>query len=132
MQTRELTSGDHQDRLGRLSIMLLNGAHWDMPVTETPLLDSTEVWSFINLTDDSHPIHLHMVRFQILERRPFDLSVYQLTRKIVFTGPATPLPPRGAGLERYCPGGSVDGDTDYREIRRICGTLRVALSYARA
>jgi spore coat protein A len=90
--TRELTIADYQNRLGRSSIMLLNGAHWDMPVTEKPLLNSTEIWSFINLTDDSHPIHLHMVRFQLLDRRPFDLGVYQLTGKIVFTGPATPLP----------------------------------------
>jgi len=90
--TRELTITDSQDRLGRSRIMLLNGAHWDMPVTEQPLLNSTEIWSFINLTDDSHPIHLHMVRFQLLDRRPFDPGVYQLTRKIVFTGPAQSLP----------------------------------------
>ena len=62
-----------------------------MPVTEKPLLNSTEIWSFVNLTDDSHPIYLHLVRFQILDRRPFDLSVYQLTKKIVFTGPAVEL-----------------------------------------
>jgi len=91
VKTRELTIADYQNRLGQSSIMLLNGAHWDMPVTEKPMLNSTEIWSFINLTDDSHPIHLHMVRFQVLDRRPFDLSVYQLTRKIVFTGPALPL-----------------------------------------
>jgi spore coat protein A len=91
VKTRELTIADYQDRLGRSSIMLLNGAHWDMPVTEAPVLDSTEVWSFINLTDDSHPIHLHMVRFQLLDRRPFDLAVYQLTGQLVFTGPAGPL-----------------------------------------
>jgi spore coat protein A len=86
--TRELTLADYQNRLGRSSVMLLNGAHWDMPVTEKPILDSTEIWSFVNLTDDSHPIHLHLVRFQLLDRRPFDLSVYQLTGKIVFTGPS--------------------------------------------
>ena len=91
VRTRELTLGDYQNRLGRSSVMLLNGAHWDMPVTENPLLNSTEIWSFINLTDDSHPIHLHMVRFQVLDRRPFDPSVYQLTGKIVFTGPAVVL-----------------------------------------
>ncbi len=91
VRTRELTLGDYQDRLGRSSVMLLNRAHWDMPVTETPVLNSTEIWSFINLTDDSHPIHLHMVRFQLLDRRPFDLSVHQLTGKIVFTGPAESL-----------------------------------------
>jgi spore coat protein A len=89
--TRRLTLADYQNRLGRSSVMLLNGAHWDMPVTEKPVLNSTEIWSFINLTDDSHPIHLHMVRFQLLDRRPFDLSVYQLTGKVVFTGLAVPL-----------------------------------------
>ncbi|HWM70405.1 MAG TPA: multicopper oxidase domain-containing protein [Steroidobacteraceae bacterium] len=94
---RELTINDSQDRLGRSSIMLLNGAHWDMPVTERPLLGSTEIWSFINLTDDSHPIHLHLVRFQVLDRRPFDLGVYQLTRRIVFTGPPEALSPGELG-----------------------------------
>ncbi|HXY25495.1 MAG TPA: multicopper oxidase domain-containing protein [Candidatus Acidoferrum sp.] len=89
--TRELTIADYQDRLGRSSVMLLNGAHWSMPVTEKPVLNSTEIWSFINLTDDSHPIHLHLVRFQILNRRPFDLATYQLTKKIVYTGPAVTL-----------------------------------------
>ena len=94
---RNLTLADDQDRLGRSSVMLLNGAHWSMPVTEKPLLNSTEIWSFINLTDDSHPIHLHLVRFQILDRRPFDLSVYQLTKKIVFTGPTLELEPNETG-----------------------------------
>lgn len=97
VRTRELTIADYQNRLGRSKVMLLNGAHWDMPVTEKPVLDSTEIWSFINLTDDSHPIHLHMVRLQILDRRPFDLSVYQLTKKVVFTGPTVPLTPNDEG-----------------------------------
>jgi spore coat protein A, manganese oxidase len=91
VRTRELTLADYQDRLGRSSTMLLNGMHWDMPVTEKPELGSTEIWSFINLTDDSHPIHLHLVRFQILDRRPFDVAVYHLTKKVVFTGPPVPL-----------------------------------------
>jgi len=71
--------------------------HWDMPVTEDPVLNTAEIWSFINLTDDSHPIHLHMVRFQVLDRRPFDLAVYQLSKKIVYTGPAVPLSAGEAG-----------------------------------
>jgi len=94
--SRQLTLADYQNRLGRSNVMLLNGAHWNMPVTEKPVLNSTEIWSFLNLTDDSHPIHLHMVRFQILDRRPFDLSVYQLTKKL-FTGPATELSPGELG-----------------------------------
>ncbi|MGC2404106.1 MAG: multicopper oxidase domain-containing protein [Acidobacteriaceae bacterium] len=95
--TRSLTLADYQNRLGRSNVMLLNGTHWDMPVTEKPVLNTTETWSFINLTDDSHPIHLHMVRFQILDRTPFDLTAYQLTRKIVPTGPPVPLTPNELG-----------------------------------
>lgn len=94
---RELTLADYQDRLGRSHSMLLNGSHWNMPVTEKPVLNSIEIWSFINLTDDSHPIHLHLVRFQILDRRPFDLQTYELTKKVVFTGPAQRLEPNELG-----------------------------------
>ena len=97
VRTRELTLADYQNRLGRSSVMLLNGMHWDMPVTEDPVLNTAEIWSFINLTDDSHPIHLHMVRFQVLDCRPFDLAVYQLSKKIVYTGPAVPLSAGEAG-----------------------------------
>ena len=49
-------------------LMLLNGSRWLEPVTEKPALGAVEIWSFINLTEDTHPIHLHMVRFQVLDR----------------------------------------------------------------
>ena len=97
VRNRDLTLNDYQDRLGRSKRMLLNGMRWSMPVTEKVVLGSTEIWSLINLTDDSHPIHLHLVRFQVLDRRPFDLTTYQLTRKLVFTGPAQPLDPNDQG-----------------------------------
>ena len=35
--------------------MLLNASHWKMPITEKPILNSTEIWTFLNPTDDSHP-----------------------------------------------------------------------------
>ena len=38
-------------------------------VTETPLLGSTEQWQLFNYTEDSHPLHLHLVRYQIVEKR---------------------------------------------------------------
>jgi spore coat protein A len=91
VETRPLTLGDYQNRLGMSQMMLLNRSHWSDPVTEKPVLNSTEIWSFINLTDDTHPIHLHLVRFQILERRFFDVSTYYLTGKVVYTEPARPL-----------------------------------------
>jgi len=88
VKTRELTLVDYKDAAGKPTHMLLNGAHYGMPVTETPALNSTEIWTLINLTDDTHPIHLHLVRFQILDRRRFDFEAYKKTGKLVYTGPA--------------------------------------------
>ena len=76
VRTRLLTLMNTRAPKGESMTMLLGGAHWDMPVTETPALDTVEIWSLINLTEDVHPIHLHLVRFQILDRRPFDQLHY--------------------------------------------------------
>jgi len=40
------------------------------PVTEKPTLGDTEIWSLTNLTGMSHPVHLHLVHFQVLGRQP--------------------------------------------------------------
>lgn len=45
---------------------VLNNKLWDDPVTEKPRVGATEVWQLNNETGDSHPIHLHLVQFQIL------------------------------------------------------------------
>ena len=90
VQTRLLTLSEHDDAAGNSMQMLLNESHWDMPVTEKPVLDSTEIWSFVNLSGDAHPVHLHLVRFQVLDRRPIDLFAYNADKSIVYTGPAVP------------------------------------------
>ena len=88
-RTREMTLNEFKDRAGNPLVMLLNRTPWHMPVTETAKLGSTEIWSFVNLTDDTHPIHLHHVRFQVLDRRPFDREVYLLHKApLSFTGSA--------------------------------------------
>jgi FtsP/CotA-like multicopper oxidase with cupredoxin domain len=45
-------------------------AHFEDATTFFPMLDKYEVWQLINLTDDTHPIHLHLDPFQILARLP--------------------------------------------------------------
>ena len=97
IKTRDLTLVEVDDPVQRPVTMLLNNAHWSMPVTENPVLDSTEIWNLINLTDDSHPIHLHLVRFQILDRRSFDVSAYWTTGKLKFFGPPIAPDPSEAG-----------------------------------
>jgi spore coat protein A len=44
--------------------------------SELPLEGTTEVWEVINLTADAHPIHLHLVQFQLLSRQAFDVRRY--------------------------------------------------------
>jgi spore coat protein A len=77
--------------------MLLNDAHWSMPVTENPVIGSIEIWSLINTTDDSHPIHLHLVRVQILDRTPLDRDAFQNAHQLKYRGPARPPAPGEAG-----------------------------------
>ena len=97
VKTRPLALVENMNMRGESISMLLNRTPWHMPVTENPLLNSIEIWSFINTTDDSHPIHLHLVRFQILDRRRFDPFIYLSTGEVHYTGPAAPPAPEEAG-----------------------------------
>jgi spore coat protein A len=54
-----------------------NGLHFDAPVTETPKAGTVEDWVFVNMTPDTHPMHLHLVTFQVVGRTPFDVDAYQ-------------------------------------------------------
>jgi len=44
--------------------------------TETPQEGSTELWEVANLTGDAHPIHIHLIQFQVISRQPFDVDTY--------------------------------------------------------
>ena len=39
------------------------------PTTETPVLGSVEDWQMFNFTADTHPIHLHLTQYQVVEKR---------------------------------------------------------------
>ncbi|HXP39898.1 MAG TPA: multicopper oxidase [Candidatus Acidoferrales bacterium] len=97
VQTRLLTLNEYVNKAGNPVMLLLNAAHWKMPVTEKPVLGSTEIWSLINPTNDSHPIHLHLVRFQILDRQPYVPWLFQTRRELRFIGPPEPPDPNEAG-----------------------------------
>jgi spore coat protein A len=47
----------------------LNERHFDDPVEDKVKLGSTEVWQWINLTVDAHPMHMHLVKFQVVNRQ---------------------------------------------------------------
>jgi FtsP/CotA-like multicopper oxidase with cupredoxin domain len=76
---RQVALFEGKDEFGRLQPLL--GANtgteaapiwsaiaWHSPTTENPALDTTEEWEVYNFTGDAHPVHLHLVHFQIMGR----------------------------------------------------------------
>jgi spore coat protein A len=63
------------------------------PPTEVVTAGTSEVWQFVNLTADTHPIHFHLVNVQIISRQPFDTTVNYTGGEPPLTG--NPRPPDG-------------------------------------
>jgi spore coat protein A len=97
VQTRLLTLDEYVNKSGNPVMLLLNATHWKEPATEKPVLGSTEIWTLINPTNDTHPIHLHLVRFQILDRQSYEPWLFQTKRQLHFLGPPEPPEPNEAG-----------------------------------
>jgi spore coat protein A len=78
------------------------GSRWD-DISEYPELGTTEVWSFINRSGMTHPMHMHLVMFQVLDRQPFDVE----GPDVVPSGPPVPPPTYESGWKdtvRVAPG----------------------------
>ncbi|MHB8859613.1 MAG: multicopper oxidase family protein [Thermoleophilia bacterium] len=94
---------------GRLQLQINNRLFRD-PVEEQPRDGTTEIWEFVNLTEEAHPLHLHLTQFQILNRQPLDQINYWNAKEAwragtspkpdpnsYVTGPAVAPPPHSAG-----------------------------------
>jgi spore coat protein A len=91
------------------------------PATERPTVGSTEVWEFWNVSPDAHPVHMHLVQFQVIDRRSFSAPPPQATTmsngwtgvRLVgptsWTAAAVPAPAHEAGWKDtvVCPPGQV-------------------------
>ena len=95
VKERNITLDRVADEFGRPKF-LLGKARWMDPITEDPRLNTTEIWNFINTTPNGHPMHVHLVTFEVLSRRRFDVDIFNSTGEIVFTGPEM-LPPNENG-----------------------------------
>lgn len=74
------------------SMWMINDEGWHM-ISEYPVLGTTEIWRFINRSGISHPMHMHLVAFQILDRQDFDV----IGGQIVPVGVPIPPPPNEVG-----------------------------------
>lgn len=88
---RDITVDVGRDRFNRLLFMLGNREFMDR-ITVEPIVNEVEVWRIINQGLGVHPIHIHQIQFQILDRIPFDSGAYNLNGQLRFTGEPE-LPP---------------------------------------
>jgi hypothetical protein len=55
-------------RLGTLEAGMPVPKFWMDDITENPVLGDTEIWEIYNFTADAHPIHIHLVQFEVVNR----------------------------------------------------------------
>lgn len=73
---RIVTLNDIAGPTGIPIMMLLNGQEWSAAETETPKVGSTEDWLIVGMTAGAHPIHLHLVQFQLVSRQNYNVEAY--------------------------------------------------------
>jgi spore coat protein A, manganese oxidase len=110
---REIVMKENMDMATGIPIeVLLNGKMFNemdeadnMIIDETPKVGDTEIWQFVNLTVDAHPMHMHLVQFQVYDRQPFNAAQFDADRMAgiarsvgnYVTGPAVLPPPEEMG-----------------------------------
>jgi len=64
---------------------------WEDPITENPEVGSTEVWELYNATGDAHPMHIHEVFFEVMNRQ--DIFVDETAQQVRVVPGSQPQPP---------------------------------------
>jgi spore coat protein A len=72
---------------------------WSDPVTENPAVGDTEVWEFYNGTADAHPMHVHEVLFQVVDRQDIFVDEENQTFRVVPGSVPQPPEPWEAGFK---------------------------------
>jgi spore coat protein A len=75
-------------------------ALWMDAVTENPAVDTTEVWEIYNTTADAHPMHVHEVKFEVVNRQPLMLNNDgEAAIPVQLDGPTRPPEPGETGFK---------------------------------
>jgi spore coat protein A len=97
LPVRQLMLGEGCDEYGRIMPLLGTVADGTKQFHDAPditvKLGTTEVWEFWNSTIDSHPMHLHLVQFRIVNRQQFSGAVVAKPMANGWTGVKFATPP---------------------------------------
>jgi spore coat protein A len=64
---------------------------WADPITENPAVGATEIWEIYNATGDAHPMHIHEIVFEVVDRQ--DILVDEVTQEVQVVSGSLPIPP---------------------------------------
>jgi FtsP/CotA-like multicopper oxidase with cupredoxin domain len=70
---------------------------WMDPVSENPAVGATELWEFYNTTGDAHPMHIHEITFEVVNRQ--DIVIDEENETVEVTGSPAPPEPWEDGLK---------------------------------
>ncbi len=73
---RDIVLKENADEFDNPIEVLLNGYHFMDPTADFVKAKTVETWNWINLTGDAHPMHTHLVTFQVVNRQAFDVDGY--------------------------------------------------------
>ncbi|HET8621488.1 MAG TPA: multicopper oxidase [Acidimicrobiales bacterium] len=85
----EAVEGPVEALLGTVEAGMLVEQKWMDPVTENPAVGGTEVWELYNATADAHPMHIHEVAFQVVNREGLVLEDDEVRQPIQLDGTIT-------------------------------------------
>jgi spore coat protein A len=73
---------------------------WMEPVTENPAVGATEMWEFYNTTGDAHPMHIHEIVFEVVNREGLVVDADgEVVEPIQLDGVVTPPEPWETGFK---------------------------------
>jgi spore coat protein A len=80
---RYITLEEQLDAGGNPIRLVINGRTFEAEdtnhtriVDEAPRAGTVEEWRFVNISADTHPIHMHLTNFQVMGRTPLDGAAY--------------------------------------------------------
>ena len=98
-------------------------------LSELPNEGETEIWEIVNLTADAHPIHLHLVQFQLLNRQNFNVSAYMAAYNAAFPGGGyDPMTCASYGAGMFIPGYGPPLNYNTGNLRALGGNPDIGIT----
>ena len=96
----EEVEGPVEALLGTVAAGVWTERKWMDPVTENPAIGATEIWEIYNTTADAHPMHIHEIAFEVVDREGLVLNAEgEVAEPIQLDGTVTPAEPWETGFK---------------------------------